>query len=77
MGSVVCEDIVDYSRTHHLFQTLTSTNNRRNADIEAFGHRWTDHGYDGKYNYDGTFLLNINVYNYRIRQFFLTAEFKI
>ena len=27
VGSVVCEDIVDYNRTHNMFQTLTSSNN--------------------------------------------------
>ena len=61
---VVCEDVVDYSRTHSLVQTLTSTNNRINDDIEGFGHRWTDPGEkignyynsdatNGKYNTDG------------------------
>ena len=42
IGNVVAEDIVDYGRTHSLFQTLTSSNNRRNDEIEGFGHRWTD-----------------------------------
>ena len=42
IGSVVAEDIVDYGRTHSLFQTLTSSNNRRNDEIEGFGHSWTD-----------------------------------
>jgi len=55
---------VDYSRTHNLFQTLTSSNNRINDNIEGFGHRWTDPGEkignyynsdatNGKYNTDG------------------------
>ena len=42
IGSVVAEDINDYSRTHTLFQTLTSTNNRQNDSIEGFGRRWSD-----------------------------------
>jgi len=42
IGSVVAEDINDYSRTHTLFQTLTSTNNRENDSIEGFGRRWSD-----------------------------------
>ena len=42
IGSVVAEDINDYSRTHNLFQTLTSTNNRVNDSIEGFGRRWSD-----------------------------------
>jgi len=47
-GSVVCEDIVDYSRTHQMFQTLTSENNRVNDDIEGFGHRFSDRDANGK-----------------------------
>ena len=42
IGNVVAEDIVDYGRAHSLFQTLTSSNSRRNDEIEGFGHRWTD-----------------------------------
>lgn len=42
IGSVVAEDINDYSRTHNLFHTLTSTNNRSNDNIEGFGRRWID-----------------------------------
>ena len=53
VGSGVCEEIVDYSRTHNLFQTLTSANSRVNDDIEGFGHRWTDQGFDGQYSTDG------------------------
>ena len=39
-GSVVCEDIVDYNRTHNMFRTLTSSNNRVNDNIEGFEHRF-------------------------------------
>ena len=52
-GSVVCEDIVDYSRTHQMFQTLTSANNRVNDDIEGFGHRFSDYDTAGKCNTNG------------------------
>ena len=42
IGSVVAEDINDYSRCHTLYQTLTSTNNRQSDSIEGFGRRWSD-----------------------------------
>ena len=42
VGSVACEDIIDFARTYSLFQTLTSTNNRVNDKIEGFGRQCFD-----------------------------------
>jgi hypothetical protein len=50
VGSVVCEDIVDYGRTHSMFHTLTSQNNRLNDKIEGFGRTCFDTYYDGEGN---------------------------
>jgi hypothetical protein len=53
VGSVVCEDIVDYNRTHNMFQTLTSLNNKVNDNIEGFGHRLSDLDVNRHYNNNG------------------------
>ena len=58
VGGVVCEDIVDYVRTHNLFQTLTSRNDRRNDSIEGLSHRWTDTVF-----HDNNFIFNTDVIN--------------
>ena len=54
VGSVVCEDIVDYSRTHNMFQTLTSSTKRVNDNIEGFGHRFSNLDANKQYSNDGT-----------------------
>ena len=51
VGSVVCEDTIDYARTYSLFQTLTSTNNRVNDKIEGFGRRSFDTYFDAEGNF--------------------------
>jgi len=50
VGSVVCEDIVDFGRTYSMFQTLTSTNNRVNDKIEGFGRQSFDIYFDAEGN---------------------------
>ena len=41
-GGVLVEDLMDYSRMHHMFSELTSSNSKRNEDIESFGINTSD-----------------------------------
>ena len=36
-GGTMVEDIMDYNRVHNMFSELSSSNNKRNEDIEGFG----------------------------------------
>ena len=54
VGSVVCEDIVDFGRTYSMFQTLTSTNSRVTDKIEGFGRP----SFDTYFDADGNLVYN-------------------
>jgi len=36
------EDLMDYNRVHNMFSELSSSNNKRNEDIEGFGINGSD-----------------------------------
>ena len=41
-GGAVIEDILQYGRTHEMFESMMNENVRSNLSIENFGYRWDD-----------------------------------
>ena len=41
-GGTMVEDIMDYNRVHNMFSELSSSNTKRNEDIEGFGINGSD-----------------------------------